>query len=81
MGTIDLREKLIQEISTADENLLKAVDDVIEQYHVQHVVGVSEPLSLEQYNIELNKAEEDINKGESFTHDEVAEIIKRWGKR
>ncbi|MFP9114042.1 hypothetical protein ACLI1A_08860 [Flavobacterium sp. RHBU_3] len=81
MEAIKLREKLIQEISMADESLLKAVDDVVEQYHSHHPPVVSEPLSVEQYNLELKRAEDDISNGDSFSHEEVAEIIKRWGKR
>lgn len=81
MEAIKLREKLIQEISMADESLLKAVEDVVEQYHNHRPSVVSEPLSVEQYNLELKRAEDDISNGDSFSHEEVAEIMKRWGKR
>jgi hypothetical protein len=81
MEAYKLREKLIQEISIADENLLKVVGDVIESYNQQHPLIVSEPISAEQYNKELTIAEQQIDNGDVFTQDEVNEIIKRWGRK
>ncbi|MNL57824.1 hypothetical protein D3C87_1814140 [compost metagenome] len=81
MEAYKLREKLIQEISLADENLLKVVEDVIETYNQSHPLIVSEPVSLEQYNIELSIADEQIEKGDVFTQEEVSELIKRWGRK
>ena len=31
-------------------------------------------MSIEQYNIELDKAMEEVKRGETYTHDEVAEM-------
>ncbi|MHA3787529.1 hypothetical protein ACX0HA_04900 [Flavobacterium hauense] len=81
MEAYKLREKLIQEISMADENLLKIVEDAIDVYQQRHPVIVSEPISIEQYNKELDIADEQFEKGDVFTHDEVSELIKRWGRK
>lgn len=35
-------------------------------------------VSIEQYNIELDKAMEEVKRGETYTHDEVAEMSKKW---
>jgi hypothetical protein len=78
MEAIKLREKLIFEISTANDSLLKVVEDAIENYNHSHSAIVSEPITIGQYNHEINLAEEDITNGDVFTHDEVSEIIKRW---
>lgn len=78
MEAIKLREKLINEISTADHTLLKVVEEVIEYYHHSDASTVSEPLTIDQYNTEIARAEENIVKGDVFTQDEVSEIIKRW---
>ena len=78
MEAIKLREKLIQEISAANEELLKVVDDVIENYNHLHITIVSEPLTIDQYNKEIELAENDITNGEVFTQEEVEAIVKRW---
>lgn len=81
MEAYKLREKLIQEISMADENLLKIVEDAIDVYQQSHPVIVSEPISLDQYNKELDIADEQFENGDVFTQDEVSELIKRWGRK
>jgi len=78
MEAIKLREKLIQEISNADEELLKAVDNVMENYNQLHITIVSEPLTIDQYNKEIELAENDIANGDVFTQEEVEAIVKRW---
>lgn len=81
MEAIKLREKLINEINSADDALLKVVEDAIESYHNVAVPIVSEPLTISEYNKEIALAEEDIAKGDVFTQDEVSEIINRWKRR
>jgi len=78
MEDVKLREKLIQKINVADDQLLKVVEDVIESYNYSQSTIVSEPMTIEQYNKEIELAEEDIANGNVFTHEEVGEIIKRW---
>lgn len=35
-------------------------------------------VSIEQYNIELDKAMEEVKRGETYTHDDVVEMSKKW---
>jgi len=78
MEVIKLREKLIYEISTGDDELLKVVEDAIDSYNYLHTTIVSEPLTIEQYNKEIELAENDITNGDVFTQEEVEAIVKRW---
>ena len=36
------------------------------------------PISVEQYNKEIEEAETEIERGESFTQEEVIKISKQW---
>ncbi|MCW4468105.1 hypothetical protein OGH69_03935 [Flavobacterium sp. MFBS3-15] len=81
MEAYRLREKLLREITDADEVLLKIVEDAIETYHHTRLPIASEPMSIEQYNRELDISLEQIKSNDVFTEEEVDEIIKRWGKR
>lgn len=38
----------------------------------------SEPISLEQYNIEIDEAMKEMDEGEFYTHEEVVEASKTW---
>ena len=38
----------------------------------------SDRLSIEQYNKELDEAEAEIERGESYTHEEVVKMSKQW---
>jgi hypothetical protein len=81
MEAYKLRQKLLLEISNADEVLLKVVEDAIETYNHTHIPMVSEPMSVEEYNREYEIAEKQIANGDVFTQEEVTEIIKRWGRK
>ncbi|MDB4289835.1 hypothetical protein OAD49_03100 [Flavobacteriaceae bacterium] len=41
----------------------------------------SERISIEQYNKEINESIAQIERGEFYTHQEVKERIKQWGKQ
>jgi len=81
MEAYKLRQKLLLEISNADEVLLKVVEDAIETYNHTNIPMVSEPMSVEEYNREYEIAEKQIANGDVFTQEEVTEIIKRWGRK
>ncbi|RZM09101.1 MAG: hypothetical protein EOO88_49265 [Pedobacter sp.] len=78
MEAIKMREKLIDVINNADEGLLHVVQEVVDNYKYGAGKLVSEPISAEQYNKEIDIAEQNIKSGEVFTQAEVGEIIKRW---
>ena len=37
-----------------------------------------ERISIEQYNKEIDEAEAEIERGESYTHEEVVKMSKQW---
>lgn len=41
----------------------------------------SERISLEQYNQEINASIAQIESSETFTHQQMGERIKQWGKQ
>mgnify|MGYP000592629791 FL=1 len=41
----------------------------------------SERISIEQYNKEIDESIAQIERGEFYTHQEVGERIKQWGKQ
>ncbi len=81
MEAYKLREKILRELNDADEVLLMVMEDAIEAYHKTQFPMVSEPMSIEQYNRELDISLEQIANNNVFTEDEVDEIIKRWGRK
>ncbi|PVW13106.1 hypothetical protein [Marixanthomonas spongiae] len=54
----------------AIKNLLKSKKNV-----------AAERISIEQYNKEIDESIAQIEKGEVYTHQEVGERIKQWGKQ
>jgi len=41
----------------------------------------SERISIEQYNTEIDESIAQIEEGKTYTHQEVGERIKQWGKQ
>lgn len=76
------REQLAQYILTnAKESLLAKLKAVIEKEEKNNVVAYNiegEPLTLEQYQNELNEAENEIDRGEFLTSDELDKEIASW---
>lgn len=72
MSTVELQNLLISKISQIDDEVfLKAINTVLD--------NGSE--NIENYNLDLQKSEEDINNGNVFTHNQVLEKIAQWKKR
>lgn len=72
MGTVELQKLLISKISQIDDEVfLKAINTVLD--------NGSE--NMENYNLDLQKSEEDIINGNTFTHNQVLEKIALWKKR
>ncbi len=76
------REQLAQYIlNNAKESLLAKLKVVIEKEEKDNVVAYNiegEPLTLEQYQNELNEAENEIDRGEFLTSDELDKEIASW---
>lgn len=68
------RSLLIKELQQVEDiSLLKAIKAML--YYGLKNEG---RISIEQYNRELDEAEERIGRGEFFTHEEVKKMSKEW---
>ncbi len=45
---------------------------------LQNKKATPERMSIEQYNKEIEESEAEIEKGESYTHEEVVKLSKQW---
>jgi hypothetical protein len=72
MSTIELKNILISKISEInDEAFLIAINTILD----------SKSESVEDYNLDLKKAENDITQGDVTNHNQVLEKIAQWKKR
>ena len=72
MSTIDLKNLLISKISEIDDEVfLSAINTILD----------SKSESIESYNKDLQKSENDIINGNTFSHNQVLEKIAEWKKR
>jgi len=81
MGATELRNKLIEDISSADERLLKVVNAVIESYNDVETVAYSitgEPLSAQNYKHELSEAEQELKNKKIISQEELEKQSESW---
>ena len=94
MGLPELKQKIQIQIENADERLLRIVSSVFDNYlnddeFVETTIdSVSEPivaydvsgkpLTLKQYNEEIDKGIDDFENGRFISHEELLEEIKGW---
>ncbi len=72
MSTTELRELVMAKISEIeDAAFLSAINIILD----------SKAESIEDYNLDLLKSENDIENGNVFSHDQVLEKISQWKKR
>lgn len=72
MSTVELKNILISKIAEInDEAFLIAINTILD----------SKSESVEDYNSDLKKAENDIDQGNIATHNQVLEKIAQWKKR
>jgi shikimate 5-dehydrogenase len=72
MSTIELKNLVISKISEInDEAFLAAINTILD----------SKSESVENYNLDLKKSEDDIAQGNVSTHNQVLEKIAQWKKR
>lgn len=91
MGLPELKQKIHNQIENADERVLRIVSSVFDKY--LNEVETSEnnlakpivaydiagkPLTLKQYNEEIDKALEDFENGRFISHEALLEEIKGW---
>lgn len=76
MKTAELKNILISQINNIDDNsFLDALKTIIDSK------VTSSKNYLKEYNNELLVAEEEIEKGEYLTHNQVKESISEWKKK
>ena len=76
MNTSELKNALFNQISKIeDETFLAALKTILD-----HNSGQSS-VYLEEYNNDLLFAEEEIEKGDSYSHTQVSDKIEEWKKK
>ena len=73
MATLDLIQSVLEYIKKADNRFWRIVKALDDSYNED-----DDRISLEQYNKELDESIAQIEQGEFYTHEEVAERIKKW---
>ena len=77
MNTLELRNIVIAEIEKIDDDsFLSALKTILES----RITTLPKTYS-EQYNEELKVAEEEIQNGNFYTHNEVKDKIEQWKKK
>ncbi len=90
----ELKQKIHNQIESADERLLTIVSSVFDSYLTDDkLVKINEnnlaepivaydiagkPLTLKQYNQEIDKALDDFENGRFISHEALLEEIKGW---
>lgn len=83
MGTIELREKLIHLINTADEQYLESLSYLVESKKVVKgdIVAYTvqgEPLTKEMYVKKVKKTEASVKAGNFTTIEDLEKEVENW---
>jgi hypothetical protein len=73
MTTVAIRKKLVNYMHIADDKKIKAVYTLLE-----NDIKENGKISIEEYNKELDKGEEDFKKGNYITHTALKKKVKQW---
>lgn len=77
MDTVELKKILISKISEIDDNaFLEALHTILDSKSSN-----IEKTDYKQYNFDLLKAEEDIENGRLYSHNQIKEKVALWKKR
>ena len=77
METTTLDQKMYNYFMQLNEAEKKSVVQMIKTF-LQSRKATPERMSIEQYNKEIEESEAEIEKGESYTHEEVVKMSKQW---
>ena len=77
METTTLDQKMYNYFMQLNEAEKKSVVQMIKTF-LQSKKAAPERMSIEQYNKEIEESEAEIEKGESYTHEEVVKLSKQW---
>lgn len=75
MEVPDLRQSVLEYVKKADNRFLRLVKAMAENYNED------DRISKEQYNKELDESIAQIERGETYTHEEMGERIRKWAKK
>ena len=94
MGLPELKQKIKMQIEIADERLLRIISSVFDNYlnedaiieTTENIVSepiiaydiTGKPLTLKQYNKEVDKGIDDFNNERFISHEALLEEIKSW---
>ncbi len=81
MGALELKNNILEIINNADEQLLKVVKNVIDNYQDDEVVAFSvngNSLTRNQYKSELKNAIDEIKRGDFVTQENLETESKTW---
>lgn len=81
METLELRNKLIEAIKSADERLLNVVNALVKSYIENETVGFSadgKALTKKHFDKALLMAEEDIEQYRTLNQDDVEKESENW---
>ncbi|MEJ7821570.1 MAG: hypothetical protein WKF85_04570 [Chitinophagaceae bacterium] len=77
METTTLDQKMYNYFMQLNEAEKKSVVQMIKTF-LQSKKATPERMSIEQYNKEIEESEAEIEKGKSYTHEEVVKLSKQW---
>ena len=94
MGLPELKQKIQMQIENADERVLRIVSSVFDNYLNEDMIvetakknaveptiaydTTGNPLTLKQYNEEIDKGIDDFKNGRFISHETLLEEIKSW---
>lgn len=77
---------LVSPRNPKEEKVLRAFLDSLEYEYSEEDIYIPPPpgakrQTLEEYNKEIEEAEEEYKRGEYFTHEEVVKEFNKWAKK
>lgn len=74
MNTLEIREKLHEYVDKSEDDIINAMFAFFKTYNDSTKISNDD---IVDYNIEIDEAMAEINKGDFYTHAEVESIIKK----
>ena len=80
MGILELKNKVHQQIDNSDETILIQVLNLLENHATKIIAYDSSgnPLTIHQYNLEIDKGIEDIKNGKFLSQEDLEKEIENW---
>lgn len=81
METTELRKKVIAYINEADDDTLRMVKEVFENYIAKNIVAYpvdGKPLSKEEYIKSIKAADAAVDNGEFTTVEDLEKEVRNW---